>query len=288
VAYAHSRLVIHRDLKPGNILVTEEGQVRLLDFGIAKLVQGDHTAATALTEMAGRAMTLDYASPEQVRGEPLTTASDVYSLGVVAYELLAGARPYRLKRGSAAELEEAITELEIPQPSSTAADGGDRRALQGNLDAVLGKALKKSAFERYAGVARIGGRPRGRGRLAPGHRKARAGAGADSPPRSPPPRRNRGRFCGGRGVRTGNRCRRDDADHPHPHRRPVGRPLAGCRGPARQGRSRGGEPACAAGGQACRGGRCGRARGRDAGARRSRTRGGHRWFHDRRVPRQPR
>ena len=101
VAFAHSRLVIHRDLKPGNILVTADGQVRLLDFGIAKLMEGDSAQETALTKAAGRALTLDYASPEQIRGESIGTASDVYSLGVVAFELLAGARPYRLKRSAA-------------------------------------------------------------------------------------------------------------------------------------------------------------------------------------------
>lgn len=102
LAFAHGRLVLHRDLKPANILVTAQGQVRLLDFGVAKLMQGDSAVETALTRVSGRAMTPDYASPEHVRGEPLGTASDVYSLGVVAYELLAGRRPYRLQRGSAA------------------------------------------------------------------------------------------------------------------------------------------------------------------------------------------
>ena len=100
VAFAHARLVVHRDLKPGNILVTAEGNVRLLDFGIAKLMQGGSAKETHLTQWAGRALTLDYASPEQIKGEPIGTASDVYSLGVVAFELLTGSRPYRLKRGS--------------------------------------------------------------------------------------------------------------------------------------------------------------------------------------------
>ena len=122
VTFAHSRLVVHRDLKPSNILVTADGQVRLLDFGIAKLMEGDRTQETQLTQMAGRALTLDYASPEQIRGEPIGTASDVYSLGVVAYELLAGAKPYKLKRGSAAELEETIATVDAPLASATAAD----------------------------------------------------------------------------------------------------------------------------------------------------------------------
>jgi serine/threonine-protein kinase len=152
VAYAHGRLVLHRDLKPANILVNAEGQVRLLDFGIAKLMQGDSASETALTQASGRALTLDYASPEQIRGETLGTASDVYSLGVVAFELLAGVRPYRLKRGSAAELEEAITGQDLPLASAVATDPADRRALRGDLDAILNQALKKAVAERYATV----------------------------------------------------------------------------------------------------------------------------------------
>jgi serine/threonine protein kinase len=119
VAHAHARLVVHRDLKPGNILVGDDGRVVLLDFGIAKLLDGEHTRETALTAMSGRALTLDYASPEQIRGEPLGTASDIYSLAVLAYELLAGGRPYRLKRGTVAELK-AVTAAELPLASDTA------------------------------------------------------------------------------------------------------------------------------------------------------------------------
>jgi len=152
VAYAHSRLVIHRDLKPSNILVNGEGQVQLLDFGIAKLMQGQTAGATALTEQAGRALTPDYASPEQVRGEALTTASDVYSLGVVAYELLAGGRPYRLGRGTAAELEAAIAGAEVRAPSSVAREIAVRKALAGDLDAILNQALRKDFSTRYRSV----------------------------------------------------------------------------------------------------------------------------------------
>ncbi len=152
VAHAHARLVVHRDLKPANILVTEAGEVRLLDFGIAKLMEGELTQETQLTQQGGRAMTLDYASPEQIRGEPLGTASDVYSLGVVAYELLAQAKPYQLKRQSAAALEEAITSLDVRLASAAAASPGDRRALKGDLDAILNKALKKDVAERYPTV----------------------------------------------------------------------------------------------------------------------------------------
>ncbi|MGE5336751.1 MAG: protein kinase domain-containing protein [Gemmatimonadota bacterium] len=152
VAYAHSRLVVHRDLKPSNILVTRDAQVRLLDFGIAKLMEGDRTQETQLTQLAGRALTLDYASPEQIRGEPIGTASDVYSLAVVLYEVLTGARPYRLKRASAAELESAIAALQAPPLSAAVAERSMQSQLKGDLDAILNKALKKSVAERYPTV----------------------------------------------------------------------------------------------------------------------------------------
>jgi len=152
VAHAHARLVVHRDLKPGNILVTQDGQVRLLDFGIAKLMEGDRTEETSLTQVNGRALTLDYASPEQIRGEPLGTASDVYSLAVVAYELLTGARPYRLKRASAAELEEAIASVDPPLASAATNDPALRKRLSGDLDAILQQALRKDPSLRYPGV----------------------------------------------------------------------------------------------------------------------------------------
>src|SRR5450432_4280150 len=117
---AHRNLVIHRDLKPSNILVTLDGEVRLLDFGIAKLMQDGQTRETELTELGGRALTPDYASPEQIAGQPLTTASDVYALGVILYELLCGNRPYRLKRDSRGALEEAILTVEATRPSQSA------------------------------------------------------------------------------------------------------------------------------------------------------------------------
>ena len=150
VSHAHARLIVHRDLKPGNILVTGDAQVKLLDFGIAKLLEGDLTRETALTELSGHALTLDYASPEQIRGEPLGTASDVYSMAVVAYEVLAGARPYRLKRAGAAELEDAIAKVESPSASASATDGRIARQLRGDLDAILNRALKKALAERYS------------------------------------------------------------------------------------------------------------------------------------------
>lgn len=153
VAHAHTRLVVHRDLKPSNILVTESGEVRLLDFGIAKLLQEEGGEATELTRLSGRALTPDYASPEQIRGEAIGTASDVYSLGVVTYELAAGVRPYSLKGVGASGLAEAIAQAEVAPASRATADPALRRQLAGDLDAILNKALKKDPAERYATVA---------------------------------------------------------------------------------------------------------------------------------------
>jgi eukaryotic-like serine/threonine-protein kinase len=152
VMHAHGKLVVHRDLKPSNILVTGEGQVRLLDFGVAKLLEGGAGRGAQLTELAGCAMTPDYASPEQIADEPITIRSDVYSLGVVAFELLTGARPYRLRRDTRAALEEAIASADPPRPSDAARDPGRRRALRGDLDTIVLKALKKRPEERYATV----------------------------------------------------------------------------------------------------------------------------------------
>lgn len=165
VAHAHASLVLHRDLKPGNVLVNRSGQAKLLDFGIAKVLDEQGSASsTALTRLAGRAMTPDYASPEQVAGLPLTVASDVYALGVMLYELLTGERPYRLKRGSAAELEEAILTAEPQRPSlslkpTTTLPGQSvhqtRRMLAGDLDTIILKCLKKKPAERYVSVSAL-------------------------------------------------------------------------------------------------------------------------------------
>jgi len=152
IAYAHGQLVVHRDLKPANILVTEKGDVRLLDFGIAKLLEQGEAKETVLTEFAGRALTPDYASPEQIAGQPITIASDVYSLGVLLYELLTGERPYKLTRDTRGALEDAILDTEPARPSEVVKEPSLRKALRGDLDTVTLKALKKVPKERYATV----------------------------------------------------------------------------------------------------------------------------------------
>jgi serine/threonine-protein kinase len=172
---AHQNLVIHRDIKPGNILVTATEQVKLLDFGIAKLLNSAMGGlALPHTRTAFRVMTPDYASPEQVRGEPLTTASDVYALGIVLYELLAGRRPYEIKTGALKELQELVCEREPERPSTSkrASQSGDadvldpskiasarattpdrlHRQLAGDLDAIVMMTLRKEPRGRYGSV----------------------------------------------------------------------------------------------------------------------------------------
>ena len=182
VEYAHQNLVVHRELKPGNIFVTEEGVVKLLDFGIAKLLDPE-LKSVDMTHTGLHLLTPEYASPEQMRGETITTASDVYSLGVVLYELLTGYRPQRTKNLSLPELARAIAETEAERPSlalrrvvmETDAEGTARilhspetvsalregnsdklrRRLQGDLDNIALKALRKLPIERYASVAQF-------------------------------------------------------------------------------------------------------------------------------------
>ena len=156
VAHAHSQLVVHRDLKPSNILVTAGGQARLLDFGIAKLLEQGEARETELTEQSGRAFTPDYASPEQIAGAPIGTASDVYSLGVVLYELLTRVRPYRLKRDSRNALEEAILQVDPAKPSDVAGERSMKKALRGDLDWIVLKAMAKERDRRYASAAELG------------------------------------------------------------------------------------------------------------------------------------
>ena len=153
VAYAHARLVVHRDLKPSNILVTADGQVRLLDFGIATLLEQGVAEEGELTQELGRALTPDYAAPEQIRGEPIGTAADIYSLGVVLYELLTGHRPYKLASKSRAALEHAIEQAEPQRPSDAVDDPRLRKELRGDLDAIVLEALKKSPAQRWPSVA---------------------------------------------------------------------------------------------------------------------------------------
>jgi serine/threonine-protein kinase len=178
VHYAHQNLVIHRDLKPGNILISERGEVKLLDFGIAKPLDPERLGMTAaMTRADLRMLTPEYASPEQIRGEAITTASDVYALGVLLYELLTGHRPYRLKSRTASEIERAICEEEPEKPSTIVrrpeeAFGSDgstrtispeevsaargtrlgrlRRELDGDLDNIVLKGMHKDPQRRYA------------------------------------------------------------------------------------------------------------------------------------------
>ena len=153
VHLAHRNLVVHRDIKPGNILIAPDGEPKLLDFGIAKLLspEGDFAQSTLQDQQR---FTPGYASPEQVRGEPVTTLSDVYSLGALLYELLTGRPPHTFstERPSATELFRVIVEQEAPRASTSAQTTDARRLLRGDLDNILLTALRKEPARRYSGV----------------------------------------------------------------------------------------------------------------------------------------
>ncbi len=178
VEFAHRQLVLHRDLKPGNVLVDASGQVRLLDFGVAKLLPqqvagvtaasapSTASAGTDLTEMAGAAITLAYAAPEQINNGRLSTATDVYALGVMLYRLFTGSAPYQPKRDTRGALEDAVLTVEPTiasarvttpaiQDARQTTEVGLRRLLAGDLDTILAKALKKNPDERYPTAAAL-------------------------------------------------------------------------------------------------------------------------------------
>ena len=174
VQYAHQRLVVHRDLKPGNILVTSDGKVKLLDFGIAKLLRQEQVDDRETASMPIRVMTPAYASPEQVIGDGVTTLTDVYSLGVVLYELLTGHLPHHLVSAAVREMERVISEVEPTRPSIVVATTeerltpqavsevreGDpnrlRKRLEGDLDCIVLTALRKEPVRRYSSVEALG------------------------------------------------------------------------------------------------------------------------------------
>jgi serine/threonine-protein kinase len=147
VQFAHANLVVHRDLKPTNVLIDANGNPKLLDFGIAKLLADEDDAT--LTHLGDRPMTPDYAAPEQVRGEAITTATDVWALGVILHELLTGLRPFRTFGKTRSEIERAIVESTPTRPSSLVTDG---RKLSADLDAIVLKTLRREPEERYGSV----------------------------------------------------------------------------------------------------------------------------------------
>jgi serine/threonine-protein kinase len=151
VAFAHAHLIVHRDLKPNNILVSPGGEVRLLDFGIARLLQPDISPRTTVTLVGAAALTPAYAAPEQFTAQPITVATDVYSLGVILFELLTARGPYAPRGLSLGAYEHEVRHVDPPL-MSRAASPSAAAALRGDLDAIVAKALEKAPADRYASV----------------------------------------------------------------------------------------------------------------------------------------
>ncbi len=150
VAYAHQQLVVHRDLKPSNILVDKSGSVKLLDFGIAKLLEQEDES---LTVHGGRPMTPAYAAPEQMRGGPITPATDVYMLGILLFELLTGQRPYSVRDLTPAQAERVVCDSNVSRPSALVPPAGLSRRAAADLDAICLRALEKNPLRRYPTAA---------------------------------------------------------------------------------------------------------------------------------------